>query len=363
MDLLKGRKLSQSEKVLLILVAVAAVAALFYYCVYSAQVEKMASIKSQINKNEKVLTELKGFDGELKALEKEVDQLDDDIRLATKDWFPSLRQDIIIKDLEKKIKATNLTDGSVVFKSSQVANIAEFDDEENPPSIAEALTLSFVTLMQEAPAATTASDADSTDDDGKNIIEKVSDVLSAPTPTPGPDGDDTTTAFGAQAALAGNANAVAKDGQLSADVQAKLDALKESLSGLTEKELQEQINTILANTTAQVDKMEISITFTNSSYKSIMDFVTKVEKTSPNIYVSKIEFTDNTEAYIDQLQSDAEAAEEARVNIHNLFATSDADTIEPREVEVKYTGTEKYSGSISLVYFAVSKIHRDDMSN
>lgn len=363
MELLKGKKLSQREKVLLILVAVAAVAALFYYCVYNSQVEKIASIKSQLTENQKKLNELKGFDGQLKTLEKEVDKLDADIELATKDWFPSLRQDIIIKDLEKKIQSTNLKDGTVNFKSSQVASIADFDDTENPPTIAEALALSFVTLMQEKAVPTPAPVSEEDTDDGKNIIQKASEVLSAPTPTPGPDGDETTTALGNQAALSGKAKTKTKDGELDPEVQAKLDALKKSLTGLTEKELQEQINTILANTTAKVDKMEIAITFTESSYKSIMDFVNKVEKTSPNIYVSKIEFTDNTDEYVSKLLEEATAAEQTRVAINNLFVTSTENQLKPREVDVKYIGTEKYSGSISLVYFAVSKIHRDDMAN
>ncbi len=360
MEFLKGKKLSQREKVLLILVAIAALSALFYFCVYKTQVEKMATIRSQITENKKTLNELKGFDGQLKALEKEVDQLDADIELATKDWFPSLKQDIIIKDLENKLKATNLTDTVIQFTSSQETNIAKFDGKENPPTIAEALTLSFVTLMQEQPAENTAAASDeSLTETATNLIENVADALSAPTPTPGPDGDEVTTAYGAQAALAGNAGKATKDGELSADVQDKLNTLKKSLSGLTEKELEEQINTILENTTAKVDKLEVAVNFENSSYKSIMDFVSKVEKTSPNIYVSSIEYQDSTEAYISELQNEANDEEARRVARDNLNLAPGTPAAKARKLEVSYKGTDKYSGSITLVYFAVSKIHRN----
>lgn len=356
----KGRKLSQREKVLLILVAVAAVSALFYFCIYKAQIDKMASIRVQLEKNQQTLNTLKGFDGQLKALEKDVDKLDKDIELATKDWFPSLRQDVIIKDLESKVKATKLNDTTITFKSSEEANIADFNDKEKLPSIAEALTLSFVTLMQDQPAVPTAAPEAS---DDKNLIEKAADALAAPTPTPGPDGDETTTAFAAQAGTSGNS--AKKDGELDPAVQAKLDALKKSLSGLTEKELKAQIEKILANTDAKVDKLEISVSFKNSSYRSIMDFVNKVEKTSPNIYVTQISYTDSTDSYIGELQNEVNDIEERRVAIENKKRQSAPDSLfqsskeleTPRELTVKYTGVDKYNGSITLVYFAVSKIH------
>ncbi len=355
MDLLNGKKLSQREKVLLILVGVAAIAAAFYFFIYQSQIDQMASIKSQLSENNKKLDELKGFDGQLKSLEKEVDKLDTDIYDATKKWFPSLRQDVIIKDLENKIKLTNLTDGSVTFKSSQEANIAEFDDEENPPSIAEALTLSFVTLMQEHPEIPESTATENVDD-GKSLIEKTADALAAPTPTPGPDGNETTTAFAAQAGVSSNTQS--KNGELTPDVQEKLNTLKQSLSGLTENELKQQINEILAKTEAKVDKMEVVVTFKNSSYRSIMDFIYKVENTSPNIYVSALNYSNTTSAYIAELQSEEDAKEKERVTQLNLFRKAEDKTqIQPNEIVVDYKGVDKYSGSITLVYFAVSKIH------
>jgi preprotein translocase subunit YajC len=353
MDLLKGKQLSSREKVLIILVAVAAVAAMFYFFIYQSQIEKMASIKSQLNENNQKLTELKGFDGQLKNLEKEVDTLDDEIYDATKMWFPSLRQDVIIKDLEQKIQATNLSDASVTFKSSQQANIAEFKEDEELPTIAEALTLSFVTLMQDEQTETTD---DTETGSESNLIDKVTDALAAPTPTPGPDNDETTTAFGAQA---GAGKTQTKSGELDPEVQTKLNTLKSSLSGLTEAELKTQITQILANTSAKVDKMTIEVQFNNSSYKSIMDFVKKVEASSPNIYVSKIQFTDNTDAYVSELQGEVDNAESERVSIANLFRSqNNLSTFQPNTIVVEYKGVKKYNGSVTLDYFAVSKIHR-----
>lgn len=364
MEFLKGRKISQREKVLLILVGVAAIAAAFYFFIYQSQIEQMASIRSQLAENNKKLNELRGFDAELKSLEKEVDDLDTKIADATMKWFPSLRQDVIIKDLESKIKRANLTDGTVKFKSSKEASIAEFDDETKLPTIAEALTLSFVTLMQEQPqqeGAQQQQQQQSLVDAAGNLIEKVSDTLAVATPTPGPNGSgDTTTAFAAQANPTGQSKP--KDGELSPEVQAKLDALKKSLSGLTETELKKQIEKILANTDAKVDKLEVQVDFKNSSYHSIMDFIDKIERSSPNIYVSSMNYTNSTDTYVNQLQSEEIQLENKRVELLNLFrAQEDKSPITPNEIEVQYNGVDKYNGSITLVYFAVSKIHKDSV--
>lgn len=356
MEFLKGRKLKQSEKILIILVIVAAVAALFYFFIYHAQVEKMAVIRMQIEENNKILSELKGFEGQLKAVEKEVDKLDEEIYDETKEWFPSLRQDVIIKDLENKIRSTNIDEGTASFVSSKVANIAEFKEEEKPPTIAEALTLSFVTLMQDEQVEGSAEDEQLTIG---GIIDKVSDTLAIATPTPGPDNDEQTTAFGAQAGAGTGKQRTGDNKDLDPEVQAKLDALNKNLSNLTEKELVKQIQEILASTDAKVEKMQIAVNFSNSSYKSIMDFINKIENTSPHIYVSSLSFSDSTNAYIGLLQREAEAIEEQRVAALNLFREPVGLTaIEPNEIQIKYNGDKKYNGSIRLDYFAVSKIHK-----
>lgn len=336
-------KISQREKILIAIVLIIAFCFIFYTFIYKKQVLEIVTLNTQISANNKVLSELKGFDAKVQAVEKEVDKLDQEIYTATRDWFPSIKQNIIIKDLESKIKNTNLTETNITFKSSQVEKIADITQEIESTTIDKALALAFVTMMQEENVAAVNS---------SNPLG----ISSTPAPSAEPEKSDDKKADKTKAS-----SAKAKNSNFPLEVQSKLDTLNKTLSSLTDAELKSQVTKLLADTQANVHKLTLTISFKNTSYESIMDFIYKVEQTSPNIYIENINYVDSTREYITILQSELEQKHSLESNsdkTDTLF--SNTPTFENNLAIVRtlnYVGSDKYSGEMTLSYFAVSKIH------
>lgn len=359
---MERRPLSLHEKVLLVVVGIAGAIALFYMFVYQPQVTEIDSLTTQVAEKRKEVSQFINFDQTIADTNMEIDDYSQKIYEETLNWYSELSQDDIINDLDEKIKLSGLNDSEITFVNTQTAQIASmFDDPESPPTLADALALAYIGMTQ---AEATPNPASPTTAPAQNNTSAA--PASTPTPTP---------ANGKENQLETDGIPKAIDEPLVAPaVQQKFDELHASLKNLSDAELQKKIREIVDNTVANVQKLTISVSFEMSTYQSITDFLHKVEASKPAIYVSELSYSDSTEDYMDLLNTRYEkelsanaavlAAGNETVTPSQLFsntypsasvAKSQFNNIQA--TPTPYDGPMRYTGTVTLTYFAISKIH------
>lgn len=367
---MERKPLSLHEKVLLAVVAVAGLITLFYMFIYQPQRDEITTLQSKVNDIKKEVAQFEDFDQTINDTNLEIDDYNQKIYDATLEWYPDIRQDDIIKDLDPKMKKTGLNDSTVTFVNTQIAQIASmFGEKEEVPTLAEALALAYVDMVQAE--ATPSPDGSPTTEPAKPTTA----ATAAPASTNGEKAEGNILATEVD-------DSDPKEPLVSDEVQKKFDELHASLKELSDEELQKEIQKIVDNTVANVQKLTVSVTFKNTPYQNIMDFVHKVEASSPAIYISEISFDDSTEDYISELEDKAQEELDAntatlaegteKVTASELFnntypasslALSSLKSSDKNQSLVNYNGPTRYTGAITLTYFAISKIHNQDNAN
>ncbi|MCX7714956.1 MAG: type II secretion system protein M [Clostridia bacterium] len=354
---MEKKSLSMREKIMLAVVAVIGLIVVFYMFVFKPQREDISLLQSKVTQKEQEVKKYINFDDTIAATNAEVDELDKKIRDATSKWYPRIKQENIIKDLEPDMKNTNLNNSTISFVNSQVAQIASLSQSGETPTLAEALTLAYLTMLESAQNETAASP--------KPAVSPTP----APTATPSGSNDKNATTLSSEPKKKDNT----QEKVIDPSVQQKFDALNASLKNLSDKDLQMKINEIVLNNTANVQKLTVSIYFQDSTYQSIMDFMHNIEAASPSIYITDLTYADSTEEYVKKLEDEAKAAANQAVQaqqttVADLLQTNQSySTQKISQVQeapiISYNGPSRYSGSFTLTYFAIAKIHGDDQQN
>lgn len=376
---MEKKPLSLHEKVLLVIVAIAALVTAFYMLVYQPQREQIATLHSDVESKRKEVAQYADFDQTISKANLDAQEYSSKIKSSTATWFSEIKQDEIINELGPKIRNAKLNDSTITFVNTQIAQIASMaNDNGKTPTLAETLALAYVTIAQEetekanaaasgtAPAATTAPTK--------------APAVPAASPTAAPSGNSKDNPNALPTEIKDEAQ---KEELIAAQVQKRFDDLNASLAGLSDDELQKKLNEIVHNTVANVQKLTVVITFKDSTYQSILDFIYSIEANNPSIYISDLSYSDSTETYLKSLEQAAQTeAQEAnagsilesgttqQVSTAEIFnssfpssslAASQIMQTASGKLWTKSKNTKFYTGSVTLTYFAISKMPNQDL--
>lgn len=366
---MERKSLSLHEKVLLAVVAIAGLIVLFYMFLYQPQRDEIAALEVKVEEKKKEVAQFENFDKTIADTNLEIEDYDGKIYEQTLNWFPSIEQDDIIKDIEPKLKKTGLDDTTVTFVNTQIAQISSLvGEKDKAPTLAEALALAYVTMIQaEATPDPNASPAPTASPAAKGK------ATPAPTATPATSASSIDTDSN-KLATEQEKTSDSDEQLIAPEVQEKFDALAASMQNLSDAELQAKVKEIAKNNVANIQKLTVAITFSSSTYQNIMDFVHSIEASSPAIYISDISYSDSTEAYISELErkkkEELEKESETLVqgvqevepdelfdNAYPAASLTLSQVMQNKSTLVNYTGPTRYTGSITLTYFAIAKIH------
>ncbi len=352
------------EKILLCVVAVAALCAIFYMFLLKPQLEAIASAETNLSDKKNEVSQYETFDQIIENTNREVDDYKEKVSKSMQDWHDNLVQHEIMVDLQNKIRKSNLYDTNISFTNVQEMNIISANDitnDEEIPTIAESLAMAYLCLTQkengETPAAENTENASAPASSSENAPNDI--ILNPQTGNP-PEIPD-----------------------VPAELTQSFETFKQSLAGMSDKEISNEVKKIMAQSNTNIEKLDISISFQDSTYESVLTFLNMINAENPKVYVTSISYSDSTDSYISKLntafeeeqeekreQAEKRAQEEAARmresgffdNVYPSAATTRAQIV-PTAKFVYKGGSRRYTGSLTISYFSLVKMQFDGIDS
>lgn len=124
-------KISNREKIMLIVLLLAALFMGYYKFVYSGKVERIAQLQNEKEKNQKEIEKLKDNVKKQKELEKEIKVTNAKIFESTYEFFPVLNEEKIIVILDDMIKRVGIANSSISLSESGIEEISLENAKDN----------------------------------------------------------------------------------------------------------------------------------------------------------------------------------------------------------------------------------------
>jgi len=373
------KQLSMKEKILLCVVAVAVICAVFIMLILKPQRAEMASVQSKLTEKQKEVSQYANFDKTIDDTSKEVGEYKIKVQNTIKEWHDTDIQNDIINDLEDKIKKSSLYDTNITFTNLQQMSITQKNGKtvDETPSLAESMAMAYLCIMQEERANAKKETAEKTENAAVTAAPK---STSDPKSTSEPKATAAAKSKNGKEAQSGIIlNPEQPKATKAPDVDPKViesfENFKKSLAGCSDAEIRGEVEKIMAKSKTNIEKLDVSISFQDSTYESIYEFLNRIEEESPKIYITSISYNDSTEGYVAKLndllnQEKALAEEEAKnpdaVNqpgfFENQFPSASVSIAQINQgATVTYTGAPRYTGTITISYFSLVKMPVDEM--
>lgn len=377
---MEKKPLSMHEKVLLAVVVVAALVVSFYMLIYKPQREDIAKLTNEVQTKENEVKQYANFDQVIAQTNLATEEYNAKIKAATTDWHSELLQDRILRNLSTKINNSALCDASIEFLNTQIAQIASMTaDEDEVPTLAEALAIGYMAIVQ-----------DESNKAGSSPAANTADTIAEASPSPSPAASESKSDSGNELLVEIKEKKKSSKQEIDSNVQKRFDELTASMNAMSEQELKQKVSEIIHNTVANIQKSTVIVEFNQTSYQSILDFMHSVEADNPSIYISEVVIEDETESFLDDLKSNAE-------NEHEMLYGEDGGkpqqnisengVVETVSIEDIFEGTYPpgailakqlfqtpsakkwqkskdtlfYNGYITLTYFAISDIPGNEL--
>lgn len=341
------------EKVLLCIVAIAALCVAFYFLMLTPQLSSIDSIKTTLADKQSEVAKYKNFDLTIENTSKEVTACKAETAKVMQDWHNTLIQHDIMTDLEDKIRDSKLYDTNITFTNVQQMNIVTAKDltakNEAIPDLSESLALAYLCLVnKDTKNDVAAGTSESQTNSGKSGAAK-----------------------GASGSIVLNPEQGREEAlpDVPPELTTSFETFKQSLDGLSDDEIRSKVYEIMAESNTNIQKLDISVAFQDSTYQSILSFLSKIYAENPKIYVTSISYSNSTDNYISKLnaiyqQEQEEAAQKAKEEqsqtesfFSNVYpsAQTTRSQINPRAT-LEYKGVPRYTGSITISYFSLVKM-------
>lgn|GEM_PF-5335496 len=124
------RKLTNREKILLVIAAVCLAVAILYYAVLKPQLDLVNSLEAQAMEYSEKIKEIKIKANPDNPIYKEYDTLNSDTQKLLKKYYPIIIQEKIILLLDEKIKENEIDMKSISFTEPMLFDINQLDQQE-----------------------------------------------------------------------------------------------------------------------------------------------------------------------------------------------------------------------------------------
>lgn len=365
--------LSTREKVFICIVVIAVLCTVFYMFLLRPQLESIASLELSLTDKQKEVSQYKNFDQTIENTSNEVNTAKETVKKSINDWHDTLIQPEIINDLQSKIYDSKLYDTNITFTNVQQMNIVSAGDmqsEEEIPTIAESLAMAYLCLTQE------------------NTESSVQTGSTAPSPAPAASSSPSASAAPNSGDMVLNPQppSAAEMPDVPPELTSSFEAFKNSLNNLSDEERRNEVKKIMARSNTNIEKLDISIAFQDSTYQSILSFINSINNDNPKIYITSISYSDSTDSYISKLnaivqkeqqeEAERQAEEIARLEeqirqdfFNNVYPSAETTRaqINPKAAvkNIKITKDDQrfYTGSITISYFSLVKMKLDNIDN
>lgn len=343
--------LSTREKVFICIIVIAVLCTVFYMFLLKPQLESISSMETTLRDKQNEVSQYRNFDETIEITNNEVNNAKENVKTSMNDWHDTLIQHEIITDLQNKISISKLYDTNITFANFQQSNIISAGDmasDEKIPTIAESLAMAYLCLMQDSTAKSDIAP------------ESPAPTASAPAASGAPASGDMV--------LNPDTKSVPVLPDVPPELTVSFEAFKNSLNNLSDEERRSEVQKIMAKSNTNIEKLDISISFQDSSYQSILSFINQINNDNPKIYITSITYSDSTESYISKLNAliNEEESQETLKNIFsNVYPSAETmrSQINPKAALKLADDSRVYTGTIVISYFSLVKMQLDSIDN